>query len=39
MASIAAYFASAAIDAAPQLQALCLVGANIVVEIGFWSLQ
>ena len=35
MASIATYFASAAIDAAPQLQTLYLVDANIVVGIGF----
>ena len=39
MASIAAYFASAAIDTAPHLQALYLVDANITGMIRFWILQ
>ena len=39
MASIAAHFTSTAIDAAPHLQALYLVGADVVGMIDFWSLQ
>ena len=39
MASIAAYFASAAINAAPHLQALYLVDANITGMVRLWILQ
>src|SRR5271163_3783856 len=37
MASIAAHFAPAAIDAAPHLQAFCLIG--VIGTIRFWRLQ